>query len=336
MKKKILICGAGGFIGGHLASKFSKDNNIELICADIKPIEYWFQNFDKAKNFSLDLKDYDNTLKVSDGADYIFNFACNMGGMGFIENNKAECMLSVLINANLLRAAKENKSKKYFFSSSACVYNGSKQNQTFIEGLKETDAYPADPEDGYGWEKLFSERMCRHFTEDFGLETRVVRYHNIYGPLGTFDGGREKAPAALCRKIINAKKKNDNKIDVWGDGEQTRSFLYIDDCIKGTLDVFNSDSSEVYNIGSEEQVSINQMITMIEEIADFNVKKNYQLDKPKGVRGRSSDNSYVTKKIGWNPENSLKEGLTKTYKWIEQQINSGSNIDKFCRGNIEK
>ena len=259
-----------------------------------------------------------------------------MGGMGFIENNKAECMLSVLINANLLRAAKENKSKKYFFSSSACVYNGSKQNQTFIEGLKETDAYPADPEDGYGWEKLFSERMCRHFTEDFGLETRVVRYHNIYGPLGTFDGGREKAPAALCRKIINAKKKNDNKIDVWGDGEQTRSFLYIDDCIKGTLDVFNSDSSEVYNIGSEEQVSINQMITMIEEIADFNVKKNYQLDKPKGVRGRSSDNSYVTKKIGWNPENSLKEGLTKTYKWIEQQINSGSNIDKFCRGNIEK
>ena len=336
MKKKILICGAGGFIGGHLASKFSKDNNIELICADIKPAEYWFQIFDEAKNFSLDLKDYENTLKVSDSVDYIFNFACNMGGMGFIENNKAECMLSVLINANLLRAAKENKSKKYFFSSSACVYNGSKQNQTFIDGLKETDAYPADPEDGYGWEKLFSERMCRHFTEDFGLETRVVRYHNIYGPLGTFDGGREKAPAALCRKIINAKKNNDNKIDVWGDGEQTRSFLYIDDCIKGTLDVFDSDSSEVYNIGSEEQVSINQMITMIEEIADFNVKKNYQLDKPKGVRGRSSNNSYVTKNIGWKSENSLKEGLTKTYRWIEQQINSGSNIDKFCRGSIEK
>ena len=336
MKKKILICGAGGFIGGHLASKFSKDTNVELVCADIKPTEYWFQNFDKAKNFSLDLKDYDNTLKVCDGADYIFNFACNMGGMGFIENNKAECMLSVLINANLLRAAKENKSKKYFFSSSACVYNGSKQNQTFIDGLKETDAYPADPEDGYGWEKLFSERMCRHFTEDFGLETRVVRYHNIYGPLGTFDGGREKAPAALCRKIINAKKNNDKMINVWGDGEQTRSFLYIDDCIKGTLDVFNSESSEVYNIGSEEQVSINQMIKMIEEIAEFDVKKNYQLDKPKGVRGRSSDNSYVTRKIGWKSENSLKEGLTKTYKWIEKQINSGSNIDKFCRGSIEK
>ena len=334
--KKILICGAGGFIGGHLASKFILDKNIKLVCADIKPEEFWFQRFDKAENYSLDLKDFNNALKVSRDVDYIFNFACNMGGMGFIENNKAECMLSVLINANLLRAAKENQSKKYFFSSSACVYNGSKQNQTFIDGLKETDAYPADPEDGYGWEKLFSERMCRHFTEDFGLETRVVRYHNIYGPLGTFDGGREKAPAALCRKIINAKKNNDNKIDVWGDGEQTRSFLYIDDCIKGTLDVFNSDSSEVYNIGSEEQVSINQMIKMIEEIAEFNVKKNYQLDKPKGVRGRSSDNSYVTKKIGWKSENSLKDGLTKTYKWIEQQINSGSNIDKFCRGSIEK
>ncbi len=336
MKKKILICGAGGFIGGHLASRFSKDEKIELVCADIKPIEYWFQNSDKAKNFSLDLKDYNNALKVSDGADYIFNFACNMGGMGFIENNKAECMLSVLINANLLRAAKENNSEKYFFSSSACVYNASKQQKTFVNGLKETDAYPADPEDGYGWEKLFSERMCRHFTEDFGLETRVVRYHNIYGPMGTFDGGREKAPAALCRKIINAKKNNKNSIDVWGDGEQTRSFLYIEDCIQGTLDVFNSDSSEVYNIGSEEQVSINQMIKMIEEIANFNVMKNYQLDKPKGVRGRSSDNSYVTKKIGWKSTNSLKEGLTKTYKWIEQQINSGTNIDKFCRESIEK
>ncbi len=336
MKKKILICGAGGFIGGHLASKFSQDKNIELVCADIKPLEYWFQNFDNAKNFSLDLKDYDNTLKVSEGVDYIFNFACNMGGMGFIENNKAECMLSVLINANLLRAAKENNSEKYFFSSSACVYNGSKQKNTFIDGLKETDAYPADPEDGYGWEKLFSERMCRHFTEDFGLETRVVRYHNIYGPLGTFDGGREKAPAALCRKIITAKKNNIKSIDVWGDGEQTRSFLYIDDCIKGTLDVFNSNSSDVFNVGSEEQVSINQMINMIEEIANYSIEKNYQLDKPKGVRGRSSDNSYITKKIGWKSEHSLKEGLKKTYNWIENQITQGSNIDKFCRESIEK
>ena len=336
MKKKILICGAGGFIGGHLASKLIKENEFDIICADIKPKEYWFQIFDEAQNYSLDLKEYENTFKVSKDVDYIFNFACNMGGMGFIENNKAECMLSVLVNTNLLRSAVKNNCKKFFFSSSACVYNGSKQNQTFINGLKETDAYPAEPEDGYGWEKLFSERMCRHFTEDFGLETRVVRYHNIYGPLGTFDGGREKAPAALCRKIINAKINKHKSIDVWGDGEQTRSFLFIDDCIKGTLDVFNSNSSEVYNIGSEEQVSINQMIKMIEEISNYPVKKNYQLDKPKGVRGRSSNNDFVTKEIGWKSENSLKEGLTKTYQWIEEQIKSGSNIDKFCRGNIEK
>ena len=190
MKKKILVCGAGGFIGGHLVSKFIKENEFDIICADIKPKEYWFQIFDEAQNYSLDLKEYENTSKVTKGVDYIFNFACNMGGMGFIENNKAECMLSVLVNTNLLRSAVKNNCKKYFFSSSACVYNGSKQNQTFIDGLKETDAYPAEPEDGYGWEKLFSERMCRHFSEDFGLETRVVRYHNIYGPIGTFDGGR--------------------------------------------------------------------------------------------------------------------------------------------------
>tara|TARA_B100000902_G_scaffold130897_1_gene129764 strand:- start:4584 stop:5588 length:1005 start_codon:yes stop_codon:yes gene_type:complete len=333
--KKILICGAGGFIGGHLVSHLSKDKNVEIVCADIKPKNFWFQIDENLKNYSLDLKDYENTLKVTDDVDYVYNFACNMGGMGFIENNKAECMLSVLVNTNLLRAAKENNCKKYFFSSSACVYNGSKQNETFISGLKETDAYPADPEDGYGWEKLFSERMCRHFTEDFGLETRVARYHNIYGPLGTFDGGREKAPAALCRKIIEAKKSNLKSIDVWGDGEQTRSFLYIDDCIKGTQDVFNSDRHDVYNVGSEEQVSINEMISKIEEIADYKVKKNYQLEKPKGVRGRSSNNDYVTKKTGWKSEHSLKEGLTKTYQWIEEQINSGSNIDKFSRSTIE-
>jgi nucleoside-diphosphate-sugar epimerase len=329
--KKILICGAGGFIGGHLVSHFLKNTDFQIICADIKPLNFWFQFNERLKNYSCDLKDFDNALKVTHDVNYIFNFACNMGGMGFIENNKAECMLSVLVNTNLLRAAHQNKCEKYFFSSSACVYNASKQNDTFIKGLKESDAYPAEPEDGYGWEKLFSERMCRHFTEDFGLETRVARYHNIYGPLGTFDGGREKAPAALCRKIIMAKKNNLKSIDVWGDGEQTRSFLYIDDCIKGTLDVFNSDKYDVFNIGSEEQVSINEMIDMIEEIADFKINRNYQLDKPKGVRGRSSDNTYVTKKLGWKSKHTLKEGLTKTFNWIEEQINSGSNIEKFSR-----
>ena len=328
MKKKYLICGAGGFIGGHLVKSLS-DENHEIVCADVKPLESWFQIFDSNKNFSLDLKEYENCLEVTKGVDFIYNMACNMGGMGFIENNKAECMLSVLINTNLLRACLVNKVKRYFFSSSACVYNGSKQNKNFIPGLKEEDAYPAEPEDGYGWEKLFSERMCRHFTEDFGLITRVVRYHNVYGPLGTFDGGREKAPAALCRKIIKAKIEKKNIIDVWGDGEQTRSFLYVDDCIKGTKKVFESNFSDVFNIGSEEQVSINQMINIIEDIAKYKVKKNYQLDKPKGVRGRSSNNDLVRAKLGWDSEISLKSGLEITYKWIEQEIAKKSNNNKF-------
>jgi len=330
MKKKVLIAGAGGFIGGHLA-KSLLDEGHEVVCADSKPFEFWFQIFDECKNYSLDLKEYDNCLKTSVGVDYIYNMACNMGGMGFIENNKAECMLSVLINTNLLRASIKNSVSRYFFSSSACVYNGSKQKNTFIEGLKESDAYPAEPEDGYGWEKLFSERMCRHFTEDFKIETRVARYHNVYGPLGTFDGGREKAPAALCRKVINAKLNSIDTIDVWGDGEQTRSFMYIDDCLIGTKKLFLSDSSDVYNIGSEEQVSINQMIDVIENIAGVTLKKNYLLDKPLGVRGRSSDNSLIREKIQWDTEVSLKTGLEKTYKWIFDQITSGTNNSKFTK-----
>ena len=329
MKKKILIAGAGGFIGGHLANYFNKSNNCELICADIKPLEFWFQIFDQSKNYSFDLKDYNNCLKATEGVDYVFNMACNMGGMGFIENNKADCMISVLINANLLRASVQNKVKKYLFSSSACVYNSQKQKKPFVTGLKETDAYPADPEDGYGWEKLFSERMCRHFNEDYGLDVRVVRYHNVYGPLGTYDGGREKAPAALCRKIIKAKISNQDQIDVWGDGEQTRSFMYIDDCIDGTLKVFENNFTDIFNIGSEEQVSINQMINIIENISNYKVIKNYQLDKPKGVRGRSSDNSFVRKKIDWDTKITLKQGLEKTYKWIYDQMTSETNINRF-------
>jgi len=327
---KYLVAGAGGFIGGHLV-KSLLDEGHQVVCADIKPIEYWFQYYDECKNFSFDLKSYDNCLKATKGVEFIYNMACNMGGMGFIENNKAECMLSVLINTNLLRSSIENNVKKYFFSSSACVYNGSKQEKTFVEGLKEDDAYPAEPEDGYGWEKLFSERMCRHFKEDFELETRVARYHNVYGPLGTFDGGREKAPAALCRKIIFAKENNISSIDVWGDGEQTRSFMYIDDCLTGTKKLFESDCSRSLNIGSEEQVSINQMIDIISEIAGHKVKKNYQLDKPKGVRGRSSDNTLIREQINWDTTYSLKSGLELTYKWIYDQMknNPPSNTNKF-------
>ena len=261
--KKILIVGAGGFIGGHLVKKLL-DNGNSIVSTDIKSKEYWFQDFENVENYySMDMKDINNCRKVTKNIDYVFNMACNMGGMGFIENNKAECMLSVLINTNLLIACKEKGIKKYFFSSSACAYNKTKQEKVFIEGLKEGDAYPADPEDGYGWEKLFSERMCRHFMEDYGIEVRVARYHNIYGPYGTYDGGREKAPAALCRKVIKAKNNKDNKIEVWGDGLQTRSFLYIDDCVDGTLRLFESDYSDPLNIGSDEQVSINQMIEII-------------------------------------------------------------------------
>ena len=326
----ILICGAGGFIGGHLTKRLI-DEGHNLYCADIKPFEYWFQNFDQSKNFCLDLKDYNNCLKVTSDIDYVFNLACNMGGMGFIENNKADCMLSVLINTNLLRASVVNKVKRYFFSSSACVYNADKQNVTFVPNLKEEDAYPASPEDGYGWEKLFSERMCRHFSEDYGLETRVARYHNVYGPFGTFDGGREKAPAAICRKIINAKLKNIEEIDVWGDGKQTRSFLYIDDCIDGTLKLFYSDIIKVLNIGSDEQVSINQLIEIVEKKSQYFVKKNYQLDKPKGVRGRSSDNTNIKKLLNWEPKLELTEGMSLTYDWIKREIEGGLNIKKFSR-----
>jgi GDP-D-mannose 3',5'-epimerase len=328
MKNKYLVCGAGGFIGGHLVKSLLNDGH-EVLCSDIKPLDKWFQIFHNSKNFVLDLKDYNSCLEVTKNVDFVYNLACNMGGMGFIENNKAECMLSVLINTNLLRASLINKIKKYFFSSSACVYNIEKQSKNFIPSLKEDDAYPAQPEDGYGWEKLFSERMCRHFYEDFNLQTRVARYHNVYGPLGTYDGGREKAPAALCRKIIEAKILGKKKIDVWGDGEQTRSFMFIDDCIEGTKKLFESNCVDVLNIGSEEQVSINQMIEILENIANYSVDKNYHLNMPKGVRGRSSNNDLVKKKINWDCKIPLKIGLEKTYNWIENQIIQKRNSNKF-------
>ena len=331
--KKVLVVGAGGFIGGHLVKKFLENGN-KVVATDIKPKEYWFQDFDEAENYySADMKDIINCRKVTQNVNYVFNMACNMGGMGFIENNKAECMLSVLINTNLLIASKENKIEKYFFSSSACAYNKSKQEDIFIEGLKEEDAYPADPEDGYGWEKLFSERMCRHFQEDFGIQVRIARYHNIYGPYGTFDGGREKAPAALCRKVIQSKINKENSINVWGDGKQTRSFLYIDDCVEGTLKLFESDYSEPVNIGSDEQVSINQMIDIIEEISDTQkLKREYQLDKPKGVRGRSSNNDLVKKVLNWSYQIKLKDGIKKTYDWIYSEMKkTGSNLSRFTK-----
>jgi len=327
--KKYLVVGAGGFIGGHLVSRLLSDGN-KVKAVDMKPLDLWFQKFKDAKNFSLDMQEYENCLEMTKNVDYVMNLACNMGGIGFIENNKAECMLSVLINTNLLRSCLKNKIEKYFYSSSACAYNTHLQTDPNITGLKEEDAYPAMPEDGYGWEKLFSERMCRHFTEDYGLETRVARFHNIYGPMGTFDGGREKAPAAICRKVIEAKIENKDTIDVWGDGTQTRSFLYIEDCIDAVLKLFYSNYSDPINIGSDEKVTINQLISIAEELSNRSLKKNYQLDKPQGVKGRSSNNDLIKKKLNWNYKYLLKEGIKETYNWIEQIYVNKKN-DEFIR-----
>jgi len=317
--EKILVTGAGGFIGGHLVKELlNKGYSVRAV--DIKPLKEWYQIFNNVENFALDMSIKDNCFKMAKGVNGVMNMACNMGGMGFIENNKAECMLSVLVNTHMLMACKENKVKKYFFSSSACAYNKDLQDKPDISGLKESDAYPANPEDGYGWEKLFSERMCRHYLEDYGLDVKVARYHNVYGPNGTYDGGREKAPAALCRKIIIAKEKNSDIIDVWGDGKQTRSFLFIEDCVNATLQFFNSNHHGPINIGSEEKVSINEMIEKIEKISSKKFKKNYQLDKPKGVRGRSSNNDLIRKLLKWELKYNLYEGLKRTYQWIEEDM----------------
>jgi len=322
---KILVAGAGGFIGGYLVKELVESGN-EVVAVDIKPVTDWYQINPNANNLTRDLTVLENCESSVLGVDEVYNLAADMGGMGFIENNKAACMLSVLINTHLLMSCKKHEVKKYFFASSACVYRADKQEVTANPGLKEEDAYPAMPEDGYGWEKLFSERMCRHFFEDFGVETRVARYHNVYGPLGTWDGGREKAPAALARKVANAQITNSSTIEIWGDGEQTRSFTYIDDCIKGTLLLMESDVREPVNIGSDQMVSINQMVGILEEIAQVELSRDYNLSAPKGVRGRNSDNSKVRGLLSWEPTVSLEYGLSETYKWIYQQI-----IDKAKR-----
>jgi GDP-D-mannose 3',5'-epimerase len=317
--RRILVAGAGGFIGGWLVRELIAQGN-EVIAVDVKPFEDWYQVHPTAKNFSRDLSLLKECQDSARGVQEIYNLAADMGGMGFIENNKAACMLSVLINTHLLVCAKEFGVSKFFFASSACVYNASKQDRTDIDGLKEEDAYPAMPEDGYGWEKLFSERMCRHFYEDYGIETRIARYHNVYGPNGTWDGGREKAPAALSRKVAIAKLTGQSEIEIWGDGEQTRSFTYISDCIEGTLKLMASDVREPLNIGSDQMVSINEMADILGVIADVKLNKRFNLDAPKGVRGRNSDNTKIKKVLGWSPNVSLENGLKNTYEWIQEQI----------------
>ncbi|HKH73947.1 MAG TPA: NAD-dependent epimerase/dehydratase family protein, partial [Vicinamibacterales bacterium] len=280
----VLVTGAGGFIGGHLVAELRRRGHRRIRAVDIKPFDEWYQMFDDVENRSVDLRDIGACHQSASGTRYVFNLAADMGGMGFIELHKAECMLTVLINTHMLMAAKAAGVERFFYSSSACVYAAEKQTSAFVQPLREEDAYPAMPEDGYGWEKLFSERMCRHFTEDYGIVTRVARYHNVYGPYGTYDGGREKAPAAICRKVIAALQSGSGEIEIWGDGEQTRSFTYIDDCLEGTLRLMDSDVAEPMNVGSEQLVTINQLVDIVETIASVNLKRRYKLDAPKGVR----------------------------------------------------
>jgi GDP-D-mannose 3', 5'-epimerase len=324
----ILVTGAGGFIGGQLVNELLAQGH-RVRAVDKKPQWQWYQRFPQAENMTLNLEEKEACITAVNGCDWVYNLAADMGGMGFIELNKGLCMLTVLINTHMLMAARQCGATRFFYSSSACVYAGYKQRETENPGLKEADAYPADPEDGYGWEKLLSERMCRHFREDFGIETRVARYHNVYGPNGTFDGGREKVPAAICRKVIAAVLGGSKEIEIWGDGLQTRSFMYIDDCTKGTQMIMKSDLIDPINLGSDEMVSINQLVDIVEEIAGIRLKRSYKLDAPKGVRGRSSDNTMINERLGWEPSITLKAGLEKTYAWIYDQMKSGSSKDNL-------
>jgi nucleoside-diphosphate-sugar epimerase len=316
---KILVAGGGGFIGGHLVNSLEAQGH-EVRSVDCKPQHEWHQISPTAENMVLDLNERDASLKAADGIDQIYNLAADMGGMGFIENNKAACMLSVLISTHMLMAARDKDVERVFYASSACVYNGSKQRDPNVTALAESDAYPADPEDGYGWEKLFSERMGRHFMEDYGIEFRTARYHNVYGPEGAWAGGREKAPAAVCRKIVEAKRSGNHTIEVWGDGLQTRSFMYVDDCVKGTDMLMNSDARIPLNIGSSELIAINDLYRMVAGFAGIEIELVHDLTAPQGVRGRNSDNTLIQEHLGWQPSISLEEGMLKTYEWIEQQV----------------
>jgi len=316
----VLVTGAGGFIGGHLVAELRRRGHRRIRAVDIKPLDEWYQVFENVESLSLDLARLEACERAAGGARQVFNLAADMGGMGFIELNKAACMLTVLINTHMLMAARKAGAERFFYSSSACVYAADRQTSAQVIPLREGDAYPAMPEDGYGWEKLFSERMCRHFTEDFALATRVARYHNVYGPHGTYDGGREKAPAAICRKVVQAQLDGTGTIEIWGDGEQARSFTYIDDCLEGTLRLMASDVVEPINIGSDEVVTINQLVDIVEAIAGVTLVRRYRLDAPKGVRGRNSDNTLVKAQLGWAPSIALEDGMRQTYGWIRERM----------------
>src|SRR5262245_35146031 len=316
----VVVCGGGGFIGGHLVADLLRQGHRRIRAVDVKPLDEWYQRFPAVENLRLDLQLLEDCQTALRDAAIVYNLAADMGGMGFIENNRALCMLSVLINTHLLMAAREYGVDRYFYASSACVYAADKQVSEDIVPLKEEDAYPAMPEDGYGWEKLFSERMCRHYREDFGVRTRVARYHNVYGPHGTWTGGREKAPAAICRKVIEAKLSGRHEIEIWGTGRQTRSFMYVDDCVEGTHMILASDVEEPRNLGSDESVTINQLVDIVEDIAGIPLERRYDTSAPKGVNGRSSDNTLIRQCLGWAPSVRLRDGMEATYRWIYDQM----------------
>jgi nucleoside-diphosphate-sugar epimerase len=314
-----LVAGAGGFIGGHLVNELVARGH-EVRAVDAKPVDDWYQVADEADRVELDLSRLEDCRRAVDGVGAVYDLAADMGGIGFIEGNKAECMLSVLIGTHLLVAARDAGVDRFFFSSSACVYPADRQDSPDVVALAEDHAYPATPEDGYGWEKLFTERMCRHFAEDFGMATRIARYHNVYGPHGAYDGGREKAPAAICRKVARAALTGEHRIEIWGDGHQTRSFVYIDDCVEGTIRIAEGDAQGPLNLGSNELVTLDQLVDIVEEIAGIKLERSYDADAPQGVRGRNSDNTRIRESLGWEPSISLRAGLEETYAWVRDQV----------------
>jgi GDP-D-mannose 3', 5'-epimerase len=317
----IVIAGAGGFIGGALARYYREKGFTRIRCVDKKPLPDWYQTVPEAESLCLDVSKEENCRRSCEGAREVYNLAADMGGMGFIERFRVECLRSVLINTNMIEAAFRAGAERYFYSSSACVYNTELQKDPQVRALKESDAYPAMSERGYGWEKLISEMFCQEYWAERGMKTFIARFHNVYGPYGSWDGGREKAPAAICRKVIEAQDKNTGCIEIWGDGSPTRSFQYIDDCTQGIDKITHCEDliATPINLGSSELVSINQLVDIVEQIAKVRLKRNYQLDAPKGVAGRNSDNTMIKRVLGWEPSTPLRDGLAKTYAWIEEQ-----------------